>query len=248
MSLFHVPATCPHFTSLHHVIISHPCDMSSFSSLQHVPIWIHILATWFHFLPLQHVPILCPCYLSLFCSPATCSYPMTLEHVPISCPYNIVISHPCKISSLFLSPCNFSPFHVVATCHYSTSLRHFLILCPCNMSLFHILATWFHFISPAACPYFMSSLTTYLIPLEHVLISHPWDILISRHLAICPYFTSLWHVLILHPCNVSLFHILATGLHNFLCYFWSFQSSNCRQKELKLKCFLSFQIWIQISH
>ena len=109
MSLFHVPATCPHFTFLQHVIISHPCNMSSFPSLQHVTIWIQVLATWFHFLPLQHVPILCPCYLSLFCAPATCSYPMTLEHVPISCLYNIVISHPCKISSFYL-PATFPHF------------------------------------------------------------------------------------------------------------------------------------------
>ena len=35
---------------------------------------------------------------------------------------------------------------------------------------------------------------------------------------------------------------------NFLSYFQRFQSSNCGQKELKLNCFLSFQILIQISH
>ena len=35
---------------------------------------------------------------------------------------------------------------------------------------------------------------------------------------------------------------------NFLSYFQSFQSSTCGQKELKLNCFLSFQILIQISH
>jgi len=35
---------------------------------------------------------------------------------------------------------------------------------------------------------------------------------------------------------------------NFLCYFKSFQSSICGQKELKLKCFLNFKILIQISH
>ena len=32
---------------------------------------------------------------------------------------------------------------------------------------------------------------------------------------------------------------------NFLCYFKSFQSSICRQKELKLKCFFNFKILIQ---
>ena len=173
--------------------------MSSFSSLQHGPIWIHILATWFYFLTLQHVPILCPCYLSLFCAPATCSYPMTLEHVPISCPYNIVISHPCKISSFYLPatfpisrPSNMSLFHVPETFPYFTSLQHVPISHPCNMvpfqfpcsmSLFHVL-------------------TTYLIPLEHVLISHPWDISLFH--------VTLQHVLISHPCDMSLFYTPAT--------------------------------------
>ena len=168
MSLSYAPAACPHFMSLHHVPISHPCNMSLFHIPVTCPHFRPCNMFLFEFMSLQHgsISYLCsmfPFYvhatvLSLFCAPATWPYPMTLEHVPISCPYNIVISHPCKISSLFLSPCNISPFHVVATCHYSTSLRHFLILRPCNISLFHILATWFCFISPAACPYFMSSL------------------------------------------------------------------------------------------
>ena len=34
----------------------------------------------------------------------------------------------------------------------------------------------------------------------------------------------------------------------FCLIFQSFHSSTCRQKELKLKCFLSFKILIQISH
>ena len=48
--------------------------------------------------------------------------------------------------------------------------------------------------------------------------------------------------------RVSLSCVQSVFLHKFLCYFLSFQSSTCRQKELKRKCSLSFQIWIQISH
>lgn len=122
----------------------------------------------------------------------------SLFHIPVKFPHFISLQH-FPISR----PSNVSLFHVPETFPYFTSMQQIPISHPCNMDLFHF---------PCSMSLF-HVLTTYLIPLEHVLISHPWDILISRHLAKCPYFTSLWHVLILHPCNMSLFHILATGLH-----------------------------------
>ena len=209
MSLSYTPAECPYFMSLQHVPISRPCNMSSF----HIPVtgphFRPCNMFLFEFMSLQHgsISYLCsmfPFYvhatvLSLFCAPATWPYPMTLEHVPISCPYNIVISHPCKISSFYLPatlpisrPSNVSLFHVPETFPYFTSLQHVPTLHPCNLVPFHF---------PCSMSLF-HVLTTYLIPLEHVLISHPWDISLFH--------VTLRHVLISHPCDVSLFYTPAT--------------------------------------
>ena len=67
------------------------------------------------------------------------------------------------------------------------------------------------------------------------LLHHIRAQLFERWLALNPGLNLNW---VSFSCFQSIF------LDNFLCDFQSFQSSTCIQKELKMKCFLSFQIWI----
>ena len=66
-------------------------------------------------------------------------------------------------------------------------------------------------------------------------------------LATCVYWAQLFEGrLALNPglnlTQVSFSHVQKHFLaDSFLCNSWNFQSSTCRQKELKLKCFISFQ-------
>lgn len=115
----------------------------------------------------------------------------SLFHIPVKFPHYFYLPATFPVSRRS----NVSLFHVPETFPYFMSLQHVAISHPCNMVPFHF---------PCSMSLF-HVLTTYLIPLEHVLISHPWDILINFHV-------TLRYILISHPCDMSLFYTPATCL------------------------------------